>query len=87
MRLARALAIAVVLMLVWGVVAQAQQQNRPAQLLQLTITTVRGSAVNDYEEFVKKVNAARDKTPGSPAQVIYGVNLGGPAFTYYTVTQ
>ena len=87
MRLTRALAIAVVLMLVWGVVAQAQQQNKPAQFLQLTITTVRGSAVNDYEEFVKKVNAARDKTPGSPAQVIYAVNLGGPAFTYYTVTQ
>jgi len=87
MPLARALAIAVVLMLVWGVVAQAQQQNKPAQFLQLTITTVRGSAVNDYEEFVKKVNAARDKTPGSPAQVIYAVNLGGPAFTYYTVTQ
>ena len=87
MRLARALAIAVVLVLVWGVVAQAQQQNKPAQFLQLTITTVRGLAVNDYEEFVKKVNAARDKTPGSPAQIIYAVNLGGPAFTYYTVTQ
>jgi len=45
MRLARALAIAVVLTLVWGVVAQAQQQNKPAQFLQLTITTVRAIAL------------------------------------------
>ena len=66
---------AVVLMLVWGVVAQAQQQNKPAQFLQLTITTVRGSAVNDYEEFVKKVNAARDKTPGSPAHPSISVRV------------
>jgi len=87
MRLARALAIAVVLVLVWSVAAQAQAQNKPAQFLQLTITTVRPSAINDYEEFVKKVNAARDKTAGSPAQLVYAVNLGGPAFTFYTITQ
>ena len=87
MRFARTLTIAVVFVLLWSMVAQAQAQNKPAQFLQMTITTVRPSAINDYEEFVKKVNAARDKTPGSPAQIVYAVNLGGPAFTFYTVTQ
>jgi len=85
--LVRSLAVAVCLTLVWSVVAQAQQQHKPAQFLQLTITTVRPSGVNDYEEFVKKANAARDKTPGSPTQIVYGINLGGSPFTYYTVTQ
>src|SRR5207244_5147883 len=51
------------------------------------ITTVKPSAINDYEEFVKKLNAARDKTPGSPAVSVYAVNLGGPAFQFYTITQ
>src|SRR5205823_6436267 len=80
--------VAVVLVvLAWSLVAQTQAQNKPTQFLQLTITTVKPTAINDYEEFVKKVNAARDKTPGSPAQIVYAVNLGGPAFTFYTVTQ
>src|SRR5712691_4742543 len=84
MRLARALAIAVGLVLVWSVVAQAQAQNKPAQFVQLTITTVRPSVINDYEDFVKKLNAARDKTSGSPRVLVYAVNLRGPAFTFYT---
>src|SRR5262249_21922849 len=80
--------VAVVLVvLAWSLVAQTQAQNKPAQFLQLTITTVKPSAINDYEEFVKKLNAARDKTPGSPAVSVYAVNLGGPAFTFYTVTE
>src|ERR1051326_1178886 len=87
----RKLAIAVVLVLVCIVVAllvvQAQAQNKPVQFLQLTITTVKPSAINDYEEFVKKLNAARAKTPGSPAVEVYAVNLGGPAFSFYTITQ
>src|SRR5207249_11849429 len=33
------------------------------------------------------LNAARDKTPGSPAVSVYAVNLGGPAFQFYTITQ
>src|SRR5436305_15000666 len=80
--------VAVVLVvLAWSLVAQTQAQNKPAQFLQLTITTVKPSAINDYEEFVKKLNAARDKTPGSPAVSVYAVNLGGPAFTFYTVSE
>ena len=80
--------VAVVLVvLAWSLVAQTQTPNKPAQFLQLTITTVKPSAINDYEEFVKKLNAARDKTAGSPAVAVYAVNLGGPAFTFYTVTQ
>src|SRR5206468_12434659 len=80
--------VAVVLVvLVWSLVAQTQAQNKPTQFLQLTITTVKPSAINDYEEFVKKLNAARDKTPGSPAVAGYAVNTGGPGFTFYTITE
>jgi len=87
MRFARTVAIAVVLVLALTIVAQAQAQNKPAQFIQWTITTVRPSAINDYEEFVKKVNEARDKTPGSPRVLVYAVNLGGPAFTFYQLTE
>ena len=87
MRFARTLAVAVLLLLVLSVLAQAQAQNKPAQFVQWTITTVRPSAINDYEEFVKKLNAARDKTPGSPRVLVYAVNLGGPAFTFYQLTE
>ncbi len=85
--LAIAVVAVVVVVLAWSLVAQTQAQNKPSQFLQLTITTVKPSAINDYEEFVKKLNAARDKTPGSPAVAVYAVNLGGPAFTFYQVTQ
>ena len=80
--------VAVILVvLAWSLVAQTQAQNKPAQFLQLTITTVKPSGINDYEEFVKKLNAARDKTGGSPAQLVYAVDLGGPGFTFYAITQ
>ena len=76
--------VAVVLVvLAWNLVGQGQAQNKPLQFMQVTVTTVRPSAINDYEEFMKKLNAARDKTPGSPVVAIYAVNLGGPAFTFY----
>src|SRR5438128_3377116 len=81
------IAAVVLVVLAWSLVAQTQAQNKPSQFLQLTITTVKPSAINDYEEFVKKLNAARDKTPGSPAVSVYAVNLGGPAFQFYTITQ
>src|SRR5438067_7522191 len=81
------IAAVVLVVLAWSLVAQTQAQNKPSQFLQLTITTVRPSGINDYEEFVKKLNAARDKTPGSPRVLVYAVNLGGPAFTFYTITE
>src|SRR2546422_10949950 len=71
----------------WSLVAQTQAQNKPSQFLQLTITTVKPSAINDYEEFVKKLNGARDNTPGSPAVSVYAVNLGGPPLQFDTITQ
>ena len=83
---ARTLAVAVLSLLVFSVLAQAQAQNKPAQFLQIQITTVKPTAATDYEDFVKKLNAARDKTPGAPVVVTYAVNLGGPAFTYYALT-
>ena len=55
----RKLAMAVVLVLVFSVVAllivQAQTQNKPAQFLQIQVTTVKATAVNDYEDFLKKL--------------------------------
>src|SRR5947209_19877367 len=81
--LAIAVVAVVVVVLAWSLVGQGQAQNKPLQFMQVTVTTVRPSAINDYEEFVKKLNAARDKTPGSPVVAIYAVNLGGPAFTFY----
>ena len=87
MRFLRALTIAVVLVLVLGLVVPAQAQSKPTQFLQLTVVTVRPSAINDYVEAVKKVTAALDKTPGAPVQTVYAVNLGGPAFTFYNILQ
>jgi hypothetical protein len=88
MRFAQTLALAVVLVLVCSACggAQAQAQNKPAQYLQIQVTTVKATAQTDYEDFLKKLNAARDKTPGAPRVLLYAVNLGGPAFTYYALT-
>ena len=91
MRLGRALGIAVavvavLILLGWTLMSHAQAQSKPAQFLQLTITTVKPSAITDYEDTLKKVNAARDKMPGSPAQLVYAVNMGGAGFTFYTIT-
>ena len=86
MRIARTLAISVVLVLACSLMAQGQAQNKPPQFLQIQVTTIKATAQTDYEDFLKKLNAARDKTPGAPAVLMYGVNLGGPAFTYYAFT-
>ena len=86
MHFAPRLAIAVVLLLLCSLAAQAQAQGKPAQFLQIQVTTIKATAQADYEDFLKKLNVARDKSPGAPAVLMYGVNLGGPAFTYYALT-
>ena len=86
MRVLRLVAMGLICLVAFGVRADAQAQNKPVQFVQLTVTTIRPAAVTDYEDFLKKLNAARDKTPGAPAVLTYAVNLGGPGFTYYAFT-
>ena len=86
MRLARTLAVGMLCLFAFSVLVQAQTPSKPVELVQLTVTTVRPSAVTDYEDFLKKLNASRDKTPGAPAVLTYAVNLGGPGFTFYAFT-
>jgi hypothetical protein len=80
MRTARAVAAGVALVLALGLMAQAQ--NQPPQFIQGTTVTIKPGAVAEYEDYLKKVNAARAKTPGSPLVNVYSVTLGGPGFTY-----
>ena len=86
MRNLRTFAAGIFCVLAFSPLAQAQTQTKPVQFVQLTVTTIRPAAVADYEDFLKKLNAARDKTPGAPAVLTYAVNLGGPGFTYYAFT-
>jgi hypothetical protein len=50
-------------------------------LVSVTTLTVRPSAVTEFEEYIKKINAAAVKTGLQPASV-YSVGRGGPGFTY-----
>lgn len=64
------------------------QTQQPPTFVQVTTTTVKGSAVSDYEDYIKKLVAARDKVGlQAPARVtVYSVGMGGPSFTYTIVT-
>ena len=86
MRFTRTLVPIVLCLLVFTVLAQAQAPSKPPQFLQITTVTVRPAAVPDYEDFLKKLNAARDKTPGAQRVMTYAVNLGGPGFRYLLLT-
>ena len=86
MSFARSVAVSVLLLLCFTVLAQAQTQSKPPQFIQVTTVTVEPSGVNDYEDYLKKQIAAREKTPGAQATTVYGVTLGGPGFTYMIVT-
>lgn len=65
---------------------RAQAPAKPDQFQQVTTITLRGAAVTDFEDFTKKLNAARDKTPGAQRVLTYAVNLGGPAFSLVQFT-
>lgn len=66
--------------------ARAQAPAKPDQFQQVTTITLRGAAVTEFEDATKKINAARDKTPGAQRVLTYAVNLGGPAFTFVQFT-
>jgi hypothetical protein len=79
------IAIGVVLSLV---VATAAWSQTPPGLTQIVTTTVKASAVGDYEDYLKKVAAARDKIGlRAPARsTVYTYRMGGPSFTYLIVS-
>ena len=66
--------------------AQAQTPPKPAQFLQVATVTLRPAGVTDYEDAMKKINAARDKTPGAQRVLTYAVTLGGPRLTLIQIT-
>jgi hypothetical protein len=84
-----AIALGVLLSLVVGTAAQTQTPTQPsAGFTQIVTTTVKGSAVADYEDYLKKLAAARDKIGlRAPARsTVYTYRMGGPAFTYLVVS-
>jgi cellobiose-specific phosphotransferase system component IIB len=60
-------------------------QNQPTEFIQIITTTVRPTAVTEYEEYVKQIIAGANKI-GAPQRVlVYQVGVGGPSFTYNVV--
>lgn len=53
----------------------------PFAFVSVTTVTVKPSAVSDFEEYARKINAAAMKTGVRPSN-IYSVGRGGPGFTY-----
>jgi hypothetical protein len=87
-KFARSLAIGVLFLLCFSVLAQAQApaQGKPPQFIQVTTTNVKPAAVPDYEDYLKKQLAARSKTPGAQMTTVYALTLGGPGNTYLIAT-
>ena len=67
-----------------GTVAVAQTAPPPSPpfaFVSVTTVSVKPSAVSDFEEYIKKANAAAVKIGIRPSNV-YSVGRGGPGFTY-----
>lgn len=62
-------------------------QTPPSSLLQVVTATVKPSAVPEYEDYLKKLVAARQKIDQQlPARVsVYTIRMGGPLHTYMLV--
>jgi hypothetical protein len=86
MSVIRGLAVGIVLMASSSAVAQAQGQTKPEALIQVTTVNVKPAMIPEWEDFQKKLNAARNKTPGSPLVSTYALTVGGPAATYRIVS-
>lgn len=68
------------------VVAAVAAAEQAARYVQVITTTVRPSAVPDYEDYVKKIQAGAAKIKASPGQVfVHQVIMGGPGATYQIV--
>ena len=64
-----------------AVAQTAAPSSVPFAYVNVTTITVKPSAISEFEEYIKKVNAAAMKA-GVPASRIYSVGRGGPGFTY-----
>jgi hypothetical protein len=80
------IALGVALSLVLGTAVWSQTSS--TGLTQMVTTTVKASAVGDYEDYLKKLAAARDKIGlRAPARsTVYTYRMGGPSFTYLIVS-
>jgi hypothetical protein len=86
MRTRYVIATAVLVMLGFSPLVRGQAPAKPDQYQQVSTITLRPPAVPDFEEVTKKLNAARDKTPGAQRVSTYAVNLGGPGSTFIQFT-
>lgn len=86
MKPGRTAVLSLVLALVLAAVAAAEGPPQAARYVQVITTTVRPSAVPDYEDYVKKIQAGAAKVKASPGQVfVHQVIMGGPGATYQVV--
>lgn len=78
----RLMCLCVAVSLLFGFASLAAAQGQPAQFIQVVTVTVKSESVADYEDYVKKIQAAANKI-GAPQRVFASqVILGGPGFTY-----
>lgn len=71
-----------------ALVATVHAQAPAGSFIQVTTVTVKASGALDYEEYLKKVAAAREKLgTQTPSRVsVYSVRMGGTGFTYQIVS-
>jgi antibiotic biosynthesis monooxygenase (ABM) superfamily enzyme len=86
MSIVHRLTIGLVLVLCFAAVVQAQGQTKPEAFIQVTTVNVKPAMIPDWEDFQKKLNAARNKIPGAPLVSTYVLTLGGPAATYRIIS-
>lgn len=79
--------IPVGVVLSFAIASAAWSQTVPG-FTQFVTTTVRASGASDYEDYLKKLAAARDKLGlAAPSRVtVYTYRMGGPLFTYLVVS-
>jgi hypothetical protein len=82
------IALGVTLSIVLGTGVWSQTSSSSPGFTQMVTTTVKASAVGDYEDYLKKLAAARDKIGlRAPARTtVYTYRMGGPLFTYLSAT-
>ena len=84
----RVTAVGALLSLAVAAAVFAQTQTQAGSFFQITTVTVKASGALDYEEYLKKAAAAREKAAiQTPSRVsVYSVRMGGTGFTYQIVS-
>jgi hypothetical protein len=85
---ARVTAVGALLSLAVAAAVFAQTQMQAGSFFQITTVTVKASGALDYEEYLKKSAAAREKLAiQTPSRVsVYSVRMGGTGYTYQIVS-